>query len=302
MWVVTGASGFVGAHVCRKLGSDARGLLRSDAPHWTIDELRAALTGAEGVVHCASVVHRPETPAEEYERFNVDGTRALVEAARAVGARRFVFISSIKVYGEYTPNRIDEKLPTVPDSHYAETKLRAERIALEAKDLKPIALRLAPVYGRGDKGNVRTMLQAIHRRRFLVPGDGSARKSIVHVSTVAEVVKAALRTDVTGPFVIADRVTPSIRELANIMSHIIGRARPLSIPRPALMIAADVIGRVARRLGKRTNLSRSLIEKATADSLCDPSAVERALGVTCTVDLDAALRDEYDWLRGSGLL
>ena len=311
VWIVTGASGFVGGHVLSELSDAERavGLYRSAAPaggrrvsSWTKDELRAALEGATGVVHSAAVVHRPGAPDDEYVRFNVDGTHALIEAARSVGVKRFVFMSSIKVHGEDLRGTIDENTPIAEESAYAATKARAERIVLEAADLRPVVLRLCPVFGRGDKGNVRTMIRAIARRRFVVPGRGATKKSIVHVSTVAKVVRAAATRDATGTFVVADRTTPTIRELADTISDALGRRRAPSIPLPLVRGAAELVGRVARRLGRSTPISGELIDKSTRDSLCDPSRVTRDLGVDPHVDLAWAIRDEIDWLRSERIL
>jgi UDP-glucose 4-epimerase len=301
VWIVTGASGFVGGHVLEAMGDKALGLTRQSAPRWDLPTLREALRGAVGVIHAASVVHRPQTPPEEYTRFNVGGTRALIEAARATGVRRLIFLSSIKVHGEAPPGIIDETTPLDAQAHYAGTKAEAETLVREAKDLAPIILRLCPVYGRGDKGNIRTMFRAIGRRRFFVPGDGSTRKSIVHVSTVVEIVKAAARQEeVTGTYVVADRHAPSIRELADCMARLLGRRRPQSIPRPVLRALAGFVERATRAAGIRTSISRELIDKATTASICDPSRVERALGVDCHVDLEASLADELSWLRQIG--
>lgn len=299
MWIVTGASGFVGGHVLTALGRtlEAKGLHRKDLRAWDRECLRGALVGATGVVHAASVVHKPSTPEAEYTRFNVEGTRALLEAARDVGVKRFVFISSIKVYGEDPGAIIDERTPIAAEAHYARTKAEAERLVLAATDMKPIVLRLCPVYGRGDKGNIRTVIRAISRRRFLLPGDGSTRKSIVHVSTVADVVCAAAKSDVTGAFVVADRRAPSMRELADAIAQILGRRRPRSIPRPLLRAAASAVGKAARLARITTPISGALIDKAMTSSVCDPSLVERELGVTCSVELDRALADEVAWLR-----
>lgn len=299
VWIVTGASGFVGGHILSALGksTQARGLYRKALGAWDFDNLRRALAGAEGVVHAASVVHKPSTPAAEYAQFNREGTRVLLEAARSAGVRRFVFISSIKVHGESLTKPIDEHLPASAEGHYASTKAEAEALVLAADDLRPAVLRLCPVYGRGDKGNVRTMIRAIARRRFVVPGDGATRKSIVHVSTVADVVRAAAEKSATGVFVVADRRTPSIRELANAIAKNLGRRRPLSIPGPLLRGVAGVVGRAAKLAGITTPISSELIRKALASSVCDPSRAERELGVDCTVDLDWALADEIAWLR-----
>lgn len=302
VWIVTGASGFVGGHVVDVLGADARGLRREALGAWSVENLSRALKGAEGVVHAASVVHAPATPDAEYVRFNVEGTRALLEAARAAGVRRFVFISSIKVHGETPSGIIDERTPLAAEAPYAATKAEAERLVLAAEDLHPVVLRLCPVYGRGDKGNVRTMVRAIQRRRFFVPGDGSTRKSLVHVSTVAAVVAAAATSPIGGVFVVADRHAPSIRELADAIARALGRRRPFAMPRGVLRRTAALVGGLASLARVRTPISASLIDKAMTSSVCDPSRVERELSVPCHVDLDWALRDEIDWLRERGAL
>lgn len=302
MIAVTGASGFVGSEIVRRLGAAARGVQRRDAPTWSTAELAHAIEGCHSVVHAASVVHRAGAPASEYQRFNVEGTHALVEAARAAGAKRFVFLSSIKVHGETPGGVIDESTPIRPDADYARTKAEAERIVLAAEDLRPVILRLCPVFGRGDKGNVRAMIRNIHRRTFLVPGDGSTRKSIVHVSTVAAVVERALAASATGCFVVADRVTPTIRELADEIARVLARRRPLGVPRGFLLGMAGLVERAARASGVKTGIGRALIEKATSDSLCNPAKVEAELGIDCHVDLGEALRDETAWLREIGAI
>lgn len=299
---VTGASGFVGAAVCRRLGAEARAVFRHDAPAWSTAELRAAVAGARAVVHAASIVHRPDVTRDEIERFNVEGTERLVAAARDAGVKRFVFISSIKVHGECPDGIVDEDSPVRTDNDYARTKAAAERIVLAATDLRPVVLRLCPVYGRGDKGNVRAMIRNIHRRTFFIPGDGSTRKSIVHVSTVAAVVERVAERSETGAYVVADRVTPTIRQLADAIARALGRRAPRAVPRSALMGAAAIVERMARAAKMKTAISRSLIEKATSDSLCDPTRLERTFEIDCHVDLNEALRDEIAWLRADGLL
>ena len=297
--MVTGASGFVGGHVLAALAKDAaaKGLGRADLGAWDRTTLRRALEGATGIVHSASIVHKPSTPAEEYTRFNVEGTRALLDAARDAGVKRFVFMSSIKVYGETPEGTIDESTPIAAEAHYARTKARAEELVLAAKDLQPIVLRLCPVYGRGDKGNVRTVIRAIARRRFFVPGDGSTKKSLVHVSTVADVVRAATTKSATGAFVVADRHAPSIRELADTIAKHLGRRAPIGIPKTLLRTTAPVVSRLARLAHVSTPISGTLIDKAMTSSVCDPSRVESALGVECHADFDAMIADEIAWLR-----
>lgn len=315
---VTGANGFVGSSVLASLldnGRDAVGLVRSgrravDADgrplptrpldEWDPSALSRALEGIDAVVHSASVVHQPDAPLQAYERFNVTGTEALASACHAAGCRQLVFLSSVKVYGETPPPLVTEDTPVAAEAGYASSKLTAERIVLKARGLSGLVLRLAPVYGKGDKGNVRTMATAIARRRFVLPGGGHNRKSIVHVSTVADSVNAGIDAHLTGTFILADAVAPTMRELADAIARALGRGRPLAVPAPLVEAAADVVGRVAKLVGRPGRINRALIQKSLAPTVFSSAALQKVLGLSCHVDLDAALSEEVDWLRRIG--
>lgn len=316
--LVTGANGFVGGSIVRALcthGQSAVGLVRRgrtvdrgagvrEIAAWSREELSDAVRDASCVVHAASVVHRPGARQEEYDRFNIDGTRALVEACRARGVSRLVFLSTIKVYGETPPSAINESTPAHPEGGYASSKLAAERIVLEASErgLSAIVLRLCPVFGPGDKGNVRTMIRALWRRRLVIPGDGSTRKSLVHISTVTDVVRAATASEAGGVFVVADRVAPSIREIADTIADALKRRRPRAMPVPLLMAGAAGIEAASRLLGRDPPIDRHLIRKSLTPTICSPERAERELGVVCHVNLPSAIQDEVSWLRSAGLL
>ena len=316
MIAVTGANGFVGSHVLHAVledGSAAMGLVRTGAARealrqlddWSELSLRMALQGASAVIHAASVVHRPGAPAEEFEQFNRDGTRTLVAAARAAGVRQIIYLSSIKVYGEERFDQADEDTAPHPQDPYSATKLEAEQIVLDsARSGGPIGtvLRLAPVFGRGDKGNVRRVISAIARNRFLLPADGSTRKSLVHISTVVEVVRAVLARKAGGIFVVADRIAPSMRELADAAAGALGVRKAIAVPTVLLQAVALPVEVACALLGREPPVSRSLIRKSLLTTICSPAKAERELGVSCHVDLTAAVADEVAWLRESGLL
>jgi UDP-glucose 4-epimerase len=318
--LVTGANGFVGSSLLRAFlheGREAVGLVRADraglaeGPRrraieaWDESSLRRVVAGSEAVVHAASVVHRPDAPEAEYVRFNVDGTRALVDACLAEGVTRFVFFSTIKVYGEDTRGILDEETAPAPVGGYAKTKLEAEQLVLAAgrsETMRPIVLRLAPVFGPGDKGNVRTLIRAISRGRFVMPGDGNTRKSLVHISTVSRVASAALDSDTTGTFVLADRVVPSVMELVTEIARATNSRRPLRVPAPVVRAVAAGVGAGLRALGRSTSISGELVDKSLTPSVCCPAKIERELGVPCHADLTEAIREEVDWLRRERLI
>jgi nucleoside-diphosphate-sugar epimerase len=268
---------------------------------WSEADLGEALDGVDTVVHSAALVHQPGAPREAYARFNVDGVRALIAACRARGVRRVVNLSTIKVYGETPAGAIDEDTPVAPESPYAATKLEAEQLLrAAAADGGPehLSLRLCPVFGVGDKGNVRTMIVAIARRRFAVPGAGDNRKSLVHVDTVAELALAACLSRSQGALVIADHDVPSIGQLSDLIARALGRRKPPRIPSPLLFGAAYGCELGFRALRREAKVSRALIAKALAATVCNPARAERELGVTCHTDLYPALCEEVSWLRG----
>lgn len=311
--LVTGATGFVGSEIlarARARGLSARSLSRRAVAElstaddfvladWTEDRLGDVVDGVDAVIHCASVVHRPGAPSEEYVRFNVEASRALAAACRARGVPRLVFLSTIKVYGETPLGTIDESTKVAPESAYARTKLEAEELLTRAADgggPEPVILRLCPVFGVGDKGNVRTMIRAIARGRFAVPGDGSNKKSLVHVSTVAEIALAAC-TRGRGTFVVADRDVPSVAQLSDTIARALHKRRPPRVPAPLLYLAASGCELGYRALRREPRIHRGLIRKSLLPSVCNPARAEAELQVPCHHDLREAIAEEVAWLR-----
>ena len=319
--LVTGASGFVGSSLLAsypayrqriglvrpgRAGITAQGLSFRTIEAWTEEALTRAFNGVDAVVHAASVVHHPGATEAEYARFNVEGTRALVQACQSAGVKRLVFISTIKVHGEEPRAAvIDESTPVVGDSPYARTKIEAERIVLEAATpggLSTAVLRLCPVFGRGDKSNVQTMIRAIARRRFVLPGGGRNRKSIVHISTVTEVAHAAVDSDVGGVFLVADAEAPTMRELADIMARVLRAPKALSVPEPLVRGALTALEAACSLSGRKPPFTREQLRKLLEPTVCSPRRAQVDLGASCHVDLEQAIADETTWLRESALL
>lgn len=143
--VVTGANGFVGSALCRRLLADGHAVVAVSratvSPQGTIlhrvdgledvPALQAAFAGADTVIHLAARVHvMSETatdPVAAFQRINVRGTRAVVEAAQAAGATRLVFMSSVKVNGEGREAPYTEADEPHPADPYGESKRDAEQ-------------------------------------------------------------------------------------------------------------------------------------------------------------------------------
>ena len=152
---VTGASGFIGQSLCKTLSNSnffVRGSVRSDDLFLTNNQIeyvsvgnishqtnwKEVLTGIDCIIHCAGRAHRMDENrnSNEYFLINTESTKNLAEQAVEVGVKRLIFLSSIKVNGEFT-NKIGSKhkfffndIPNAKDI-YAKSKLEAEKILFE---------------------------------------------------------------------------------------------------------------------------------------------------------------------------
>jgi UDP-glucuronate 4-epimerase len=227
--VVTGAAGFIGAHVCRGLlgsGTIVVGVDNFD-PFYdrrikeeAVDELRAfdgfvfqeadirdraamtdALRSADAVVHLAARAGvRPSIEQPElYESINVGGTATLLEVSKELGVRRFILGSSSSVYGDDTPVPFREDQPCMnPISPYAATKRANElqcHVYTHLHHLRIAALRFFTVYGPRQRPDL-----AIHRFTRLLSdgeaipqyGDGSSERDYTYVDDIVQGVLGAI--------------------------------------------------------------------------------------------------------------
>jgi nucleoside-diphosphate-sugar epimerase len=294
--LLTGADGFVGSAVreaAERLGVDVRPASRRQTPPVDIlhpETLEPAMHGIATVVHAAGAAHVfRRTPAtDEWMRCtNVDGTRNVVAAARRAGVRHVVLVSSVSVYGDG------------PDA-YAESKREGERAAIEEAGgaVGLTILRLATVYGEGDRGNVLRLIRAVDRRRFVWIGRGDNRKSLIHRDDAGEAILAAALADTGGAFnVSAPPVT--MREVVSAIAHALGRPVPrLTIGSRAAIAAARALSALTLR-GRRAVALERTIEKWCSDEVHDGSEFCARFGFTPAVDLADGIAREVAWARRS---
>jgi nucleoside-diphosphate-sugar epimerase len=263
-------------------------------------ELRAAVADVEVVIHAASVVHRRGALMAEYVAFNVVGTEQLVAAAIGARVQRLVYVSSVKVYGEEPVGMVTELTASPAQLGYAVTKLDAEaRVFAQTTAFSrgTAALRLAPVYGPGDKGNVRTMIANAARGTLVLPGGGRARKSIVDIALVARALVTIAERDVQGIFIAANAYTPTVRELADTITSAVGQRRAPSVPVAPFKLAAAAVDRALSALRQTPRDFASLIHKSQLSTEFSSAKLHRELGVDCNVDLGATIAAEVSWWR-----
>src|SRR5687768_15926396 len=205
---VTGASGFIGRALCRRLsdaGHATRALVRAplreldgiaNLEQLGVGELEAfgswpqALQGVHAVVHLAAHAHGRGSHGV-LRRLNVDAPAAAARAAQRCAAH-FVFVSSVKVHGEQSLACLTETSPIAPGDEYAESKAEAEAALQRVAGLRLTVLRPPLDYGPGVKANFRALLGAVARGVPLPLASIANRRSLLYVGNLVDAIVACL--------------------------------------------------------------------------------------------------------------
>ncbi len=281
--VVTGSTGFVGTALLARAAGVPVVALRLAPPDWE-RRVGAADFREATVVHLAARVHEGGHQDEAaFERDNVGKTEILARAAVSGGARRIVFLSSVKAVGEETPGApFDRGSEPRPSDAYGRTKRRAEvildRIASET-GLEVATVRAPLVYGAVPKGNLAALLRLADTPLPLPLASVRNRRSFVHVDDLARLLLAcAAEAAAAGRTYYAAYPRPaSTADAVTALRRALGRPARLVACPPRLLEACAALAGQARRMRR---LTRSLE--------VDPSDAERELGWRAAVDLDAA--------------
>ena len=307
---VTGAAGGIGSVLCRRLSESewsvvALDLRDADTRHLSSlpdvevvsadlrneSALQTAMFGCDTVFHLAAKVHAPpDEPADSFKRVNVDGTRAVVNAALASGVKKFVFFSTVGVYPE-TDELLDEDSAVNPSTPYASSKLAGEALVLEQRHRMHVTvLRLPVVYGPRDRGNVGKMIDAIGRKRFVIPGSGENIKTMVAVDNVVDAAMlCAVDPRAAGKtYIVTDEKASSLNEIAKTIADLLSVQPPMSAPLKLLRS----LGTIADKMRSVVNLpvTRDQVDKLAMNTRYNGERLRRELGFHPRVSLAEGLR------------
>jgi UDP-glucose 4-epimerase len=310
--LVTGATGAIGPTLIRRLLEQgwsvralARGagdqvpagaqLVKGDITH--PGAAKAAMEGAGFVFHLAAKLHinnpSPELTAE-YHKVNVTGTRNLIAAARDCGVRRFIFFSTINVYGSTRAGTFaDESSTPKLESIYTRTKYEAEQIVLKC-GIPSVVLRLGAVYGRGMKGNYLRLMESLKRNRFVYVGGGANRRTLVYLNDVCSAaVLAALHPMAEGKiFNVTDGQVHPLREIVTAICGTLGKRPPrVSFPVWPVRITAAVMEKACQLCGKSAFVTPAMIDKVTEDVAVRGEKIQIELGYRPQFDLSSGWSD-----------
>lgn len=230
-----------------------------------------ALMGIDTVFHLAALLHI-ENPSpdmsSEYQRVNVDGTRLLAEHAAQSGVRRFLYFSTVKVYGRHQQQPVTELQPPNPVTIYARSKYEGEQAVHSINGLNTVTLRLSLVYGPRMKGSWARLIHAIERGRFLPIGSLRNVHSLTHVDDVVHAaIIAAEQPDAVGEiFNVVGHENPTMYQILTAIYTAHGRHLPrIHIPSPLAHVGAFALEQGLPFLGKQAPLTRDSLRQLIDD-------------------------------------
>lgn len=216
--LLTGARGFIGSYFVKqyaqKYTMQSFSFLNDDIEDLHVNDI-------DVVVHLSALVHQMGgASAEEYERVNVTNTLKLAQKAKDGGVRHFVFMSTVKVYGEESQIAYDELSTCLPQDEYGRSKLKAERELqkLESENFKVSIIRTPIVYGYGVKANIKNLIRLVDKTFILPLGGIENRRTMVYVGNLCALLDAIIQMQREGVFLAGDDTPISTTHLIEFIA------------------------------------------------------------------------------------
>ena len=305
---VTGASGFVGKALVRKLTADGYSVTavprRQDAArHFHCNQVDSyddgirLITAHSCIVHLAARVHvmsdKADDPRSAFRAANVDLTLNLARHAAAAGVRRFIFLSSIKVNGEETlpGHAFGADDDCAPHDSYAISKMEAEqglrKIAADT-GLEVVIIRPPLVYGPGVRANFAALMHAVARGLPLPLGRIDNRRSLIALDNLLDFIAACIEHPAAAnqTFVVSDGVDLSTPELIRRIARAVRKpARLIPVPLWMLKTGAALLGKQEKLQRLCGNLQIDISKTRELLGWKPPFSVDESLRHTAAAEL-----------------
>ena len=306
---VTGATGFIGTHLARRMVMTGHELVCLVRPTSTVDALEAlgihqvqgdvtdkgslleGMRGCDAVINLANQYSFWEPDPGVYTQINVLGTRHVMETALENGVSKVLHISTALIYGKppLVPFTEESAPGPVRFSEYAETKFRGDCIAWQLhaeKNLPLVMLYPSGVLGPGDNKFTGHMIQNLIRQRLPGTAFHRARHNLVHVHDVVEAILAALETEGNlGEKYLLSGYRLSLAEFFEMVAEISGvRSPPIHFPGWLALACAWLLTRIADRIKRPPlwGLALDAMRNLQAGLEFDGSKAVWDLGITYT--------------------
>lgn len=311
-FLVTGASGMVGRALVSRLLIEGYPVVAGvypgtasvfddiQSPSLSIKEFdinlcdwESLLDGVTDVIHLAAMVHVHKKSEQDWEKFyqtNVTATEELCRALLTKHVRRFVFLSTVGIYGDYPVTDENGELKINPVNMYSKSKLLAEEAISRILDdqVSWVILRPVMIYGPGDRGNMGRMINAIKANKFVIPGSGENKKNAIYVEDLVEIICRLLEYNdyYHKGYIVSNQQVLTVNEMCAGICHTLGkRIRVPHVPEFLLRWAGSIAD-----LFPRVPFSSTTINKLTVSSdFSSYSTIQSLLGIEKETSFTEAL-------------
>jgi nucleoside-diphosphate-sugar epimerase len=323
--LVTGATGFTGGHLCRRLAAQGyivRGLVRNPNRCSPLvragvelavgdlrdaGSLRRAVKDIDVVYHIAGIFRAENVSRRDMWEANVEGTRDLLDAAVDAGVQRFVHCSTAGVHGGITNPPATEETPYSPGDYYQESKTEGERIALQymaASRLPVVVFRPAGIYGPGDLRFLK-LIKAINARRFVMLGSGTVQYQMVFIEDLIDgILLCGTKEGAPGNIYLLTGEPPvTLNQLVKLIAAVLNVPPPRwHFPVGPVYAAGAICELIFKPLRIHPPLYRRRVDFFRKTRAFDISKAKRELGFHPTTELRCGLKTTIEWYRQTGLL
>ncbi|MDN5102204.1 NAD-dependent epimerase/dehydratase family protein [Aliarcobacter butzleri] len=216
--LITGSNGFIGNYFINNYKSKYNiktfSFLKDDINNLNCGDI-------DVVFHLSALVHQMGgASANEYERINVIQTIELAKKAKESGVKHFVFMSTVKVYGEETNSKYTENTVCNPEDDYGKSKLKAEQELqkLEDENFKISIIRTPIVYGYGVKANIKNLINLVNKVPVLPFGKIKNKRSMVYIGNLCHLVDEIIIQKKSGIFLACDDEPLSTSKLIDLIA------------------------------------------------------------------------------------
>jgi len=321
--LVTGATGFTGSHLARRLlaaGDTVRAIARDTTKTGALTKagvevvpgdltdrasLERAMAGIEVVYNIGALYRAAGLKESVYRAVNADAVVTLIACAKAAGVRRVVHCSTVGVHGDIEHPPASEDAPLRPGDVYQETKVLGEQLGRDAAARTGVELVIARpsgIYGPGDRRLLK-LFGGIARGRFLLLGSGQIFYHLTHVEDLCDgfrlcgtVPAAAGRT-----YILAGGEVTTLNELVPLTAGV-AKVAPPANPWPvwAFWLAGALCEAVCAPFGIEPPIFRRRVDFFTKSRAFDISRARAELGFAPRVGLRDGIGRTLEWYREHG--
>jgi nucleoside-diphosphate-sugar epimerase len=269
------------------------------------ERLAGLVRDADVVFHLAAAQHEANIPDVRYWEVNVEGTRILLDACVAGGVGRFVYGSTIGVYGSTVNGALDEWSPARPDNSYGRSKLEAAELVRSYRDRLFVAIaRIAETYGPGDRRLLK-MFRGIRSRTFFIIGDGANLHHPIYIDDLVDgLILAAASHNADGQtFVLAGQEPVTTEQMAATIASELGVPVPRwHAPLTPFVWAAGALETALRPLGIQPPLHRRRMDFFRKSYVLSHAHASTVLGFTPRHSFQAGVAATAKWYAERGEL